>query len=460
MGRPEHAARERPLGLVLLVRQKRQRNKPADIKGLAARSHAVKALSLVLRGRQYLDDALHEARTAGLSGPDRAFAHAIVATSLRRRGQIDDVLKGFLVKPLPAKSGLTREVLHTGVAQMLFMDIPPHAAIDMAVRIARHDRAGRHFAGLVNAVLRRVAETGPEIAAGQDAAMLNVPDWMLTSWTAGFGAAAARQCAEASLCEAALDVSVKSDPQRWAGELGGEALPTGTVRVVSADRRVADMAGYADGAWWVQDAAAALPVKLLGDVAGKRVLDLCAAPGGKTAQLAGAGADVTAVDNSEDRLERLRVNMRRLGLAPRIVCGDAATLSDSDRFDAVIADVPCSATGTLRRHPDGLHLKTPDMAGRLRPVQLAVLRNAVALTRPGGTIIYCACSLETGECEDVIEEFLAADDRVERAGVQADELPGCGNLINAAGELRVQPWQSIGTATGLDGFFAARLLKV
>ena len=428
-------------------------------KGLAARAYANKALGEVLRNSVPLEDALGESWRSDLAANDKALVRAIVATSLRHKGQIDDVLRRFLNKPLPAKSGPAREILLSGAAQILFMRVPAHAAIDVAVSLARHDRNGKHFSGLINAVLRKVAASGPDVAAGQDSVELNIPKWMHQAWAKDFGADVAANMGAALLKEAPLDITIKGDVEDWAQKLGGKVLPGGTVRLENAAGRIEDLHGYGEGAWWVQDAAAALPVKLLGDLSGKKVLDLCAAPGGKTAQLAAAGADVTAVDNSPARLEILAGNLKRLELSAQIVCHDAATFEAHEGFDVVLADVPCSATGTLRRHPDGLHTKQASLPEKLKPVQLAILHNAISRTRAGGRTMLCTCSVQMQEGERLIEEILAESTAVTRDRLTQDEVFGLGHLINSSGDLRVLPHHPIGDGMGLDGFFASRLLK-
>ena len=255
-------------------------------------------LSAVLDGGRPLDEAFDAAasRIGTLEPRDRALARLIVLTVLRRKGELQAVVNSFLEKPLPASTGALWPILLSAAAQLLVLDTPPHAAISLAVDQCRDDRKARRFDRLANAVLRRVASQGKEVLATLDPVKVNVPSWLRERWGAAYGGPLAREIAAASLREAPLDLSVKSDPSAWAGRLGGLALPTGTVRLARTGR-VEDLAGFSDGAWWVQDAAAALPARLLGDVSGLRVADLCAAPGGKTAELAAAGAEVTAVDH-------------------------------------------------------------------------------------------------------------------------------------------------------------------
>jgi 16S rRNA (cytosine967-C5)-methyltransferase len=279
-------------------------------------------------------------------------------------------------------------------------------------------------------------------------------------WIAAYGEATARDIAAANGREPALDLSVKNDAPQWAEKLGGFVLPTGSVRAV-VHGAVTALPGFDEGAWWVQDAAAALPARLLGDVAGRRVADLCAAPGGKTAQLAAAGAHVTAVDRSAQRLKRLRENLTRLSLDAEVVCADAAVW-EAAPFDAVLVDAPCSSTGTIRRHPDVAWLKRPADILKLAALQRRLLERAVALTKPGGTIVYCTCSLEPEEGAAVVAELLAGDPGVRRVPLTPADVFGESALIGADGDLRTLPYHlpnSDSRLAGLDGFYAARLEK-
>ncbi len=328
--------------------------------GLPARRAAVELLVAVLQKKQALDDILGRSLEKGsmldLPPRDRALTRAIVGASLRRKGQIDHVLNTFLERGMPDKSGTLYPILLSAAAQLIFLKTPPHAAIDLAVTLAQYDPRAKRYDKLVNAVLRRVAAEGEAIAASLDAARVNTPDWLWSRWVSYWGEARAHAIAEAHLIEPPLDLTVKSEPVLWAERLAGRVLPTGSVRLLPKGR-IEALPGFDEGAWWVQDVAASLPARLLGDVAGKRVADLCAAPGGKTAQLALAGASVTAVDSSKTRIGMLAENLDRLGLKAELVVGDAATFDADEQFDAVLLDAPCSSTGTIRRHPDIPYLK-------------------------------------------------------------------------------------------------------
>jgi 16S rRNA (cytosine967-C5)-methyltransferase len=422
----------------------------------------VQLVSDVLLGRQPLDQAWSELTAkpavAALEPRDRALARLIAATVLRRQGELEHVLNGFLQKPLPAAKGRLWPILLAGAAQLICLGMPPHAVVDIAVELTRRDRGAHRFAKLANAVLRRVGERGGALLADQDGVRLNTPDWLWQRWAAQYGTDTARRIAEASLQEAPLDVTLKTgteaDAQAWAGRLGGALLPTGSVRV-TAHGRIEDLAGFADGDWWVQDAAAALVVRLAGDLAGRSVVDLCAAPGGKTAQLAAAGARVTAVDVSAARLARLRDNLTRLRLQADVTEADAATWSPGCTFDIVILDAPCSATGTIRRHPDILRLKRIDDIARMAELQRTMLANAAGLVAPGGLLVYATCSLEAEEGERQIAAFLAERPHFVRESIDPAVIGADPAWFTPAGELRTLPFH----LSGMDGFYAARLRR-
>jgi 16S rRNA (cytosine967-C5)-methyltransferase len=433
--------------------------------GLPARRAAVELLSAVVDKKQPLDDILSRSLATGwmfdLPQRDRALARAIVATSLRRRGQIDRVLNTFLERGLPEKAGKLYPVLLSGAAQLLFLKTPPHAAIDLAVRLAQWDSRARRYDKLVNAVLRRVAKEGDAIAASLDAPRVNTPDWLWERWVARYGEDRARAIAAANLVEPPLDLTVKSDPHLWAKRLSGRVLPNGSVRLLPKGR-IEALPGYENGAWWVQDVAASLPAHLIGDVANKRVLDLCAAPGGKTAQLALAGASVVAVDISRTRLKTLKANLARLELDAEMITADATSWSADERFDAVLLDAPCSSTGTIRRHPDIPYLKLPADIEDLAALQARLLDSAAALLKPGGTLVYSTCSLELEEGEAQIAALLARNPEIRVDPILPEEIFGQSQWLQSPGFLRTFPYQlDLGAPewSGMDGFFAARLKR-
>ncbi len=420
-----------------------------------ARIAAADLLVAVMDGGRSLDDALNETpRFDQLEGRDRAFARALAAASLRRLGGINAVLSRFLQKPLPESATLARALLHVGAAQLLVLGTPAHAAVVETVETAKQLRETRGFANLMNAVLRRVAREG---AAAMEAlpAGADLPAWLFTRWRACYGADADR-IAAALLHEPPLDLSAKSAADAWAVKLGGTLTPTGSIRLAEA-APIEALPGFADGAWWVQDAAAALPARLLGAVDGLRILDLCAAPGGKTLQLAAAGAQVTAVDKSQPRLRRLRENLERTRLSAEVICADALAYRPDARFDAVLLDAPCTSTGTLRRHPDVAWLRRPADIRALAEVQTRLLAAAATLLKPGGTLVYAVCSLEPEEGPDIVAAALRNEWR--RTPIDAAAIPGVEPFITAEGDLRTHPgyWPERG---GLDGFYAARLQRI
>ncbi|WP_290979938.1 RsmB/NOP family class I SAM-dependent RNA methyltransferase [Hyphomicrobium sp.] len=432
------------------------------IEGLKTRDVAVSALYTVLVEHRPFDDAFARAAASrDLPARDRAFARLIATTALRYRGALQAVLSTYIAKPLPERMGRLDEILLAAAAQLLLLGTPPHAAISLAVDQCRADTAAKRFANLANAVLRRVSESGQGRFADLDNVALTFPGWILSRWTETYGAGAARQIARASLVEPALDLTVKSNPEEWASRIGAVVLPTGSIRCAEAGR-VDELPGFVEGAWWVQDAAAAIPVKMLGDVRGLSVVDLCAAPGGKTAQLAAAGADVTAVDKSAGRLSRLSENLARLSLTARTVVSDALTFRPETQYDAVLLDAPCTATGTIRRHPDILYLKRPEDVAALAALQKNLLESAAELLKPGGVLVYCTCSLEPEEGERQVSAFLDRHQDFTRRPIMLDQDTVPMSWRTPEGDLRTLPSHFADLPEGLrglDGFFAASLVK-
>jgi 16S rRNA (cytosine967-C5)-methyltransferase len=440
----------------------RARAREAQV-GLPARRAAVEVLAAVLQKKQPLDDILGRALEGGfmfdLPQRDRALTRAIVAASLRRKGQLDHVLGTFLERGLPEKSGTLYPILLSAAAQLIFLRTPPHAAIDLAVTLAQYDPRAKRYDRLANAVLRRVASDGAAIAAKLDAARVNTPDWLWTRWADYWGAERAQAIGAAHLVEPPLDLTVKSDPELWAERLSGRVLPGGSVRLLPKGR-IEALPGFAEGAWFVQDVAASLPARLMGDMAGRRVADLCAAPGGKTAQLALAGASVVAVDSSKTRLSLLAENLSRLGLEAETVHADAATWQPGESFDAVLLDAPCSSTGTIRRHPDIPYTKSAKDIAALAELQARLLDNAAKLVKPGGRLVYSTCSLEPEEGEGQVGAFLVRNEGFRLDPIAPEELFGQKDWLEPSGLLRTFPYELKLDApewSGMDGFFATRL---
>jgi 16S rRNA (cytosine967-C5)-methyltransferase len=433
--------------------------------GLPARRAAVEVLAAVLQKKQPLDDILGRSLDKGLMfdlpARDRALVRAIVAASLRRKGQLDQVLGAFLERGLPEKSGTLYPILLSAAAQLVFLKTPPHAAIDLAVTLAQYDPRAKRYDRLANAVLRRVASDGDKIAAGLDATRVNTPDWLWVRWADYWGSDRAHAIGAAHPIEPPLDLTVKRDPELWAERLGGRVLPNGSVRLIPKGR-IDALPGFAEGAWFVQDIAASLPARLLGDVRGKRVADLCAAPGGKSAQLALAGAAVVAVDSSKTRLSLLVENLTRLGLQAETVHADVAAWQPGEQFDAVLLDAPCSSTGTIRRHPDIPYTKSAKDITSLAELQARLLDHAATLLKPEGRLVYSTCSLEPEEGEGQIAAFLVRNEAFRVDAIGPEELFGQKDWIEASGALRTFPYElrlDSPEWSGMDGFFATRLRR-
>ncbi|TGE02620.1 RsmB/NOP family class I SAM-dependent RNA methyltransferase [Methylobacterium nonmethylotrophicum] len=439
-----------------------------EVAGLPARRLAWETVADLLgknRGTA-LEDAMEPAADrAALPPQDAGLARAIATTTFRHLGVIRHALHHRLARGLPEDQPGLVALLATGAAQILYLNVQDHAAVDLAVRLAKAEPGLQHLAGLANAVLRRIARERDAIRREGDAEplRLNTPDWLARRWTAAYGEETARAIAAAHVRGAGLDLTLRPGAPLPEG-LAGRHLPGGlSLRLDDARTPVPDLPGFADGAWWVQDAAAALPAHLLAVRTGERVADLCAAPGGKTAQLAAAGAQVLAVDRSAARLRRLEANLARLGLSAEVRAADALTLPEEYGFDAVLLDAPCSATGTVRRHPDVAWSKRESDLPRLTALQARLLDKAARLVRPGGRLVYCTCSLEPEEGEAQVAAFLARHPDFARRAVAPGEV-GDAALVTAAGDLRTLPshWPGEGGASpgergGLDGFYAARL---
>jgi 16S rRNA (cytosine967-C5)-methyltransferase len=433
--------------------------------GLAARAAASKILAAVIDRKTPLDGML-DADNGNpayrvLEDNDRALVRAILNSALRHLPRIDAAISAMLDSPLPEGARALHHVLVVAAAQMLYLDVPDHSAVDLAVEQANQDPRNRRFAKLVNAVLRRIGREKQDIL-DRTADVPAMPAWFLKRLQAAYGPEAALAISETQLEPAAIDITVKSDPEAWAQRLNGRVLPTGSVRLAAFDGTIPNLDGFSDGQWWVQDAAASIPARLFGSLSGKRVVDLCAAPGGKTAQLILAGGTVTALDQSASRLKRLSSNLERLGLEAETVVADMAKFEPDELFDAALLDAPCSSTGTTRRHPDVLWTKGPEDIAKLAALQERLLKHALTLVKPGGIIVFSNCSLDPSEGEDLVMRVLAGSGSVERVPIDPRDWPGLESAISRLGEFRTTPSMlplSNGFASGLDGFFAVVLRR-
>ena len=433
-----------------------------EVPGLAARKLAADIVENVIRRHRPLDEQLQDlsarADFTTLPERDRALVRALAATVLRRLGTARHLFQHVLDRGLPADAPRVEVALLVGLAQILWLDVPDHAAVDLSVRLVRADRRAARYAGLVNAVLRRLTREGAQYVAAIDLAAVNSPKWLMDRWIRNYGAKTARTIAAAHAREPALDLTVKAEARHWAEKLGGRVLPTGSVRAV-VHGPTTQLPGYADGAWWVQDAAAALPARLMGELRGRAVADLCAAPGGKTMQLVAAGARVIAVDRSAHRMARLRENLLRVGLSAEPIEADVLEWQGGS-FDAVLLDAPCSATGTIRRHPDVPWIKREADVAALVTVQRRMITKAAELVKPGGTLIYCVCSLEPEEGIEIVGDLLRQEPRIRRRPIAPGEVHIPAEWLSAEGDLRTLPCHLPDPDTamaGLDGFYAARL---
>ena len=434
------------------------RARTLEAPGSDVRELAAKLLRTCLDRKITVDEAIDgNVAAARLPARDRALLASILLTGFRHLGEINAVLRKLMEKPLPRKSGAAPDILTLGVAQLLFLEMPAHAVIDQSVKAAKADRNAQHFSGLVNAVLRKVAAAGTSLLADLDSARLNTPDWLWKRWTNAYGLETATLICRAHGERPGLDISVKQDPFAWQSRLGGILLPNGQIRLPVGHPPVPELDGFRDGGWWVQDAGATIPVCLLGEVTGSRVLDLCAAPGGKTLQLAGRGARVTAVDISDFRLNRLRSNLARTGLEAEVLAVDMLSDGLSGEWDAVLLDAPCSATGTIRRHPELPYLRQEDQISELTSLQRSMLGKAATLVKPGGKLVYSTCSLEPEEGEAQLKWFLRWRSDFEILPAKLPWLPA--PSVSAEGWVRTLPFMPIGSAQGMDGFFAAVLRR-
>ena len=431
-----------------------QKPPPPPPPGLAPRRAALDILTLVAAGRT-LDQALEDCRSFNaLEGPDRGLAHALAATVMRRRGTIDHFIGQYIDTPIAKRSARATDVLRLAAAQSLFLKTPDHAVVSTAVALVQEFRETAGYSGLVNAVARKIAASAPGCLAGLSE-RLDTPGWIWRGWERNFGPEGARAIAKAHQKEALIDLTPR-DPAGaalLAETIHGRLLPTGSVRI-DAGAKLTLLAGYDAGEWWVQDAAAAVPAKLLGDVKGKVVFDLCAAPGGKTMQLAASGAEVVAVDSEGSRLKTVSENLARTKLAAETVKADILDWEPPRLADAILLDAPCTATGTIRRHPDIPWSKTEAQLSSLASVQSKMIDKAVSMLKPGGLLVYCTCSLQPEEGEAQAAAALKRHQRLTRIPVTPAELGGF-QAVTRDGDFRTHPGM-LAAEGGIDGFFAAR----
>ena len=427
--------------------------------GLDARRLATHAFDRAFRGKGAIDETLNnDPAYRAMETRDRAFARLLAATTLRRIGQTQAALDSFIATPLSDDAHGARALLQTGAAQMIWLGTAPHAAVSGTVGLAKESPGTARYAGLINAVLRKIANEGTSLAK-QTPEVSNLPTWLQNSWRSAYGQTRLTRMAASAMIEPTLDLSLRdeSEASHWADMLGMDVLPTGSLRKSGIGDLTA-LPGFEDGAWWAQDAGAALPAKLLSAQTGEAVLDLCAAPGGKTLQLATTGAAITALDASAKRLKRLSENLARTGLEADIIVANGRKWESDARFDAILLDAPCTATGTLRRRPDAAWLKQASDAKSLAPIQDDLAKTAINHLNPGGRLVICTCSLQPEEGEHWLARILAKHSEMTLDPVRPEEMPELETAILENGSVRLTPdlWFERG---GIDGFFIARLVK-
>jgi len=425
--------------------------------GTGARTAANRALSECLRSKRPLDEALDKA-TKTLSVRDGGFARAIAAETMRRFGQLDDLVRRFVpLPPPPHKAGATLEILLAGSCELLFLGVAAHAAVDGANRLAAADSKAVHFKPLINAALRRIASEGPKIVREQDEPRLNTPDWLWPRWLEIYGEEVTRAVARIHIQTPPLDLTLRS-PSDAAPYEGAIGLPGNAVRIVGAGR-VEALPGFREGRFWVQDFAASLPVRLFDDVAGRRIIDLCAAPGGKTAQLCALAARVTAVERDEQRMARLQQNLARLGFDAELVLADVRDYQPRDLADCVLLDGPCSATGTIRRHPELPWIKSAAEVAACADTTDELLEAAAAMVKSEGLLVFAVCSLEPEEGPEQIAHFLRRHTEFRREPISSAQIFGLAQCVDGNGDLRTLPCH-FAERGGMDGFYAARLARL
>ena len=412
---------------------------------LYTRQITLDILSQVLYKNQNLDDVFDK-KTTDLSTQDKSFIRMLSTTCLRRKGQIDSILKKLLEKKLPAKATIVQNVLRMAICQLIWMDVPAHAAVSTAVDLTKSNNQ-TFYAKLVNGVLRNFLRQKENLVDETNAGRINTPEWLFNEWVKDYGLPQATQIANANLTQATTFISTKENPSKWTDKLNGTLNDTGSIELPNTVY-IPQLAGFNEGAWWVQDAAAALPVQVFDDLNGKYVADFCAAPGGKTAALLAKGAKVDAFDISEKRLKRVEENLKRLQFSARLIAQDANKIDGKNIYDAILIDAPCSATGTIRRHPDLYFHRTMQDIEKLTQAQLKLLKTAHRLVKRNGQVVYCTCSLQKAEGEKVISQI------ADLFEILPITNPNLKNYLTAEGFVRTFPYQN------KDGFFIAKLRKI
>lgn len=424
--------------------------------GLAVRLLASEKLGAVLKGKQFVPFTRDEVA----EGRDRALANRLVTTALRRWGHLNHILSEVLERGIPKRSGNFETVLRIALTELLFMpEQADHSSLFLAVEAVKQDHRAKHLAKLINGVLRRVQRAADQFSTLPKSDLF--PDWLRTRWTHVYGAETVEKFADNLLEGAPLDLTLRDNDAELIDALNAIPMVGDSVRIVTRDRSVVDLPGFVEGRWWVQDVSSALPARLMAQPAGATVLDMCAAPGGKTAQLIKAGYAVTALDLDGTRLERVKQNLSRLGYNATLEKGDGTLYQAPSKFDGVLVDAPCTATGTFRRHPEALwHRSFDDLKGRVA-LQKKLIARAVECLAPGGVLVYSTCSLEREEGEELASWLVKSVPGMVEFPIQAEEVSGFEVAVDENGWLRTWPGMAVpGGADGtLDGFFVARFRR-
>lgn len=426
--------------------------------GVSARSAALDVLDAVLRRNRTCDEAFGGLQDFDdMSRRDRGFARLLALTVLRRLGQIDAWINELSDRPVAKiRPRPVLDILRLGAAQLLFLGTPAHAAVNTCVMLAEK-RGLSQQKGFINAVMRRMSRENYPEPDKKDLGHINTPAWLWQEWVRDYDTHQAQRIASANITEAPVDITVIDDPEGWAEKLDATLMPTGSLRLKDG-AIIEELPGFNDGQWWVQNASAALPVTLMGDVKDRTVVDLCAAPGGKTLQLAARGAKATAVDRSARRLQTLSQNMKRMNFDVQTEAADGTVWQPKEKVDFVLLDAPCTATGTIRHQPDVLRLKEPEDQQKLARLQGRLLDNAAEMLKPGGILLYCTCSLQKVEGEVQVDGFLHRHAEFSRLPVDPSLLQGLAGAVNKEGDVRILPFY-FESQGGMDGFYIARLVK-
>ncbi|MBY7648964.1 MAG: MFS transporter [Candidatus Liberibacter europaeus] len=435
--------------------------------GMNVRVVSSNLLSLVMKKHislsSLLDTEHGDPAFLRLSNIDQALVRAILNTTLRFLPRIDAVLDFLLVFPLPKKNHSLKQLLRVSIAQILYLDVADYAVVDLSVEQVKYDKKNRYFSKLVNYILRRTSQEKTELL-NRFSEISVIPEWFSTRLDSFYGKEVRYAISESLLASSYIDLTVKSDVTMWANKLNAVVLPTGGIRLKEFKGNISSIPGFDDGDWWVQDAAASIPVQLFGELENVSVLDLCAAPGGKTAQLIMAGAKVTALDISQRRLRKLKDNLRRLDLSADVIESNAFDYCPETLFDAVLVDSPCSSTGTVRRHPDVLWTRNMDDIVKSANFQESLLLHGLNLIKPGGLIVFSNCSLDKQDSEEVVMRVLKNSlGSVELVPLTVDNWKNIAMAITNEGWIRITPdmFREIeGASPGIDGFFAAVLRRI